>query len=278
MDLPAVSSPLQVVIVEDHPQFRDALHQCLAGMPGVQVQAVCKDLPAGLNHLEHTCPQLLLVDLGLPSGSGMGLIRQAHTRWGERCTSAVLTVTGNEEHLMTAVAAGAKGYVFKSDQPEQWRQTVQMLAQGQSPLNAKLARSFLQSGVSGALAGAERGVPEEGAAPPEFDLQTQALLLHVAAGYTTAEAATRLNLHSDQAGRCIRSVYDRFVQPGPNLSPRELELLQLLNKGYPFRKCAELMGVGEATTKTQAARAYQKLGASNLQTALYEARVAGLLS
>jgi len=38
-----------------------------------------------------------------------------------------------------------------------------------------------------------------------------------------------------------------------------------------------LMGVSESTTKTQAARAYEKLGAKNLQSALYEARVAGLI-
>ena len=114
--------------------------------------------------------------------------------------------------------------------------------------------------------------------PVELDIQTHALLLHVAAGYTGTEAAARLNLHPEEAGLRIRSVYDRLLQPGPCLSPRELELLRLLNKGFAFKKCAELMGVSESTTKTQAARAYEKLGASNLQMALYEARQAGLIT
>mgnify|MGYP006199560281 FL=1 len=65
----------------------------------------------------------------------------------------------------------------------------------------------------------------------------------------------RLNLSEADTGRRIRAVYDQFFQPGPCLSPRELELLGLLNKGYTFKKCAELMGVSESTTKTQAARA-----------------------
>jgi len=259
--LPVPLNPVQVAIVEDHPEFREALCQALSAVSDFQLLPVCKDLPAGLQLLAQQCPDVLLVDLGLPSGSGLGLIREAQRRWGTACTSAVLTVMGNEEHLFTAVAAGAKGYLFKSDQPADWQQAVQQLAQGQSPLQAKLAHAFLQR---------EPAVP--------YDDATRALLEHVQAGYTSAEAAARLALSAVQAGLMVRSVFDQFLQRGPDLSPRELELLQLLNKGLLFKQCAELMGVSENTTKTQAARAYQKLGASNLQAALYEARAAHLLA
>jgi DNA-binding NarL/FixJ family response regulator len=212
--------------------------------------------------LEQVCPDVLLVDLGLPSGSGLALIHEARRRWGIRCTSAVLTVSGNEEHLLTAIAAGAKGYLFKSDLSEDWLHTVQVLSQGQSPLSANLARSFLQ-----------RVEP-----PICYDVQTRALLQHIAAGYTCSEAATQLALPLAEVGLKLRQVYDQFFQRGPELSCRELELLILLNKGIPFKKCAEVMGVSESTSKTQAARAYQKLGANNLQAALYEARAANLLA
>jgi DNA-binding NarL/FixJ family response regulator len=86
-----------------------------------------------------------------------------------------------------------------------------------------------------------------------------------------------LKVSPDAVGRRVRALYDGMLLPRPSLSPREIQLLQLLNRGYPFKKCAELMGVSESTTKTQAARAYEKLGASNLQSALYEARQAGFL-
>lgn len=64
--------------------------------------------------LEQVCPNVLLVDLGLPSGSGLQLFHIVHAKAGVRCALAVLTVTGNEEHLLTAIGAGAKGYLFKS--------------------------------------------------------------------------------------------------------------------------------------------------------------------
>lgn len=59
------------------------------------------------------------------------------------------------------------------------------------------------------------------------------------------------------------------------LSPRERELLTLLNKGAGFRDCSGVMGITVPTAKTLAARAYQKLGVENMQSALFEARQIG---
>jgi DNA-binding NarL/FixJ family response regulator len=171
----------------------------------------------------------------------------------------VLTVTGNEEHLLTAIRAGAKGYLYKSDEPSQWLQTVKTLSEGASPLHAQMAGSFLHQGLTLA-----NGV--------------EAVLQHIAAGYTFAEVEARLNLPPGQAGLHARSAYDHLLQLTPKLSERETELLHFLNRGIPFKQCAAMMGVTEATTKTLAGRAYQKLGATNLQSALYEARAASLIA
>lgn len=54
-------------------------------------------------------------------------------------------------------------------------------------------------------------------------------------------------------------------------APCELELPQLLNKGWSFKPCAERMGVSDNTAKMQAPNAYRKLGAGNLPAAWYEA-------
>lgn len=264
--------PFSVAIVEDHPEFRHTLSQALQQSQNMQLVAVCKDLPAGMQMLEQTCPDVLLVDLGLPSGSGLALIREAQRRWGERCNSAVLTVIGNEEHLLTAVAAGAKGYLFKSDTSEDWLQAVQLLSQGLSPLHSSLARHFYRQSTSDASSNPEAPKPL-----PDSALALS-LLQHIAAGYTCDEAAPRLGITALQAAKLVRQIYDHFFRSGPNLSSRELELLTLLNKGMSFKQCAVMMDVSESTTKTLATRAYQKLGVNNIQSALYEARVAHLLA
>lgn len=268
--------PISVVLVEDHPHFRDALASAIATTADIFLAAVCRDLPSALDCVEQSCPQVLLVDLGLPTGSGMVLLKCVPIWWGARCTSAVLTMTGDEEHLLKAATAGAKGCLFKSDQPQDWLTAIRALAHGQGTMHAKLAQYLLQLSEPGAQ-GVQ--VPEGREAAPVYTwdaLQREVLLL-VAAGYTPAETAARLRLSEDEVGRRLRGVYDQMHRPGPNLSRRELQLLRLLNQGLTFKQCAEAMGVSESTTKTQSARAYEKLGANNLQMALHEARQAGYL-
>lgn len=272
------SESVSVAVVEDHPEFREALCQAIESTPGLQLLSACRDLQPALNLLEQVCPDVLLVDLGLPSGSGLQLVRIGQARSAGRCVPAVLTVTGNEDHLLTAMRAGAKGYLFKSDQPADWCKAIQLLASGQSTLHATLAQALLDMGDE--TARKAPGAPQGREQSPRLRLDepTRHLLRLVAAGYTIDEASSRLSIRADAVGRLIRELYDQIKEPVPALTPREIQLLQLLNKGYPFKKCAELMGVSESTTKTQAARAYEKLGATNLQSALYEARHFGFLA
>jgi DNA-binding NarL/FixJ family response regulator len=273
-----------VVIVEDHPEFRDALAKVVQEAPDLILQAVCKDLPASLLLLEQGCPDVLLVDLGLPTGSGLSLIRAAHARGQGMCNSAVLTVTGNEEHLLTAAVAGAKGCIFKSDHERDWLQVIRTLALGQSPMHATFAQSLLDlaSDPAKRTSGGDRA-PLTGPTGTHDELHLtldeteRRLLRHVAAGYTVDESADKLGMDAPAAGRRVRAIYDRLARPVPLLSPRELQLIQHLNQGRTLRQCAEGMGVSESTVKTHAARAYDKLGANNLQSALYAARLAGLI-
>jgi DNA-binding NarL/FixJ family response regulator len=257
-------APLRIAVVEDHPDFRHAICASLRASERYAVLPPCDDLPAGRALLTQCCPDILLVDLGLPTGPGVTLLQMARVRWGRRCTGAVLSVTGTENKLLSAVAAGAKGVLFKSDPPQDWLHAVDMLAQGQSPLHPGLAGAMLH------LLEAR----DDASACVHADRE---LLLWVGAGYTLAEVARRTGQTEDDVGRRVRRLYDQFQQPIPELSPRELELMSLLNRGFTFKQCAEFMGVSESTIKTHASRAYEKLGASNLQMALYEARLAGLL-
>lgn len=259
------SSPLRIAVVEDHPAFRRGICEALGSSERYEVLPPCDDLPAGRELLAHQCPDVLLVDLGLPTGPGLTLIRMARVYWGARCTTAVLSVTGTEIKLMEAVAAGAKGVLFKSDPPQDWLRAVQMLENGQSPLHAGMAGAMLQM----------LDAREEASARVR---ESRELLLLVSAGYTLAEVAVRTAQTEEEVGRRVRRVYDQFQHPVPELSPRELELMSLLNRGFTFKQCADIMGVSESTTKTHSSRAYEKLGASNLQMALYEARMAGLIS
>lgn len=248
------SSKISVAIVEDHTVFRQALADAITSVPDLVVTGMAEDVDDGLGLLEEARPDVLLVDLGLPSGSGLTLIHKARRRWGDACTCAVLTMTGNEVHLLKAIRAGARGYLFKSDDQAVWLAGLRTLANGGGLMHNSLAKHALSA----------LGMKHDATLRPVLEL--------LAAGYSLAETADRLTLSAQEVAHHICRCYTHIQDATPGLSSREAELLGLLNQGYSFRQGAQQMHIQESTAKTLAARAYQKLGASNLQEALYAAR------
>lgn len=266
-----------VAIVEDHRDHRESLFTALSSDAQLEVWAPCRDLRAGLDLLERSCPDVLLVDLGLPGGSGMQLIHSARQRYGTGCTSAVLTVTGNEDHLLGAIGAGAKGYLFKSDDPAEWIETVGMLAHGQSPLQSGLASWFLQ------CADATQPVHKQVNWPVAYDAETRSILQHISAGYSHVETAKAFQIALPRLRLRLRQAYDRLYRPRAKLTARELDTLRWLNTGCTFKECAREMDVSETTIKTHARNAAEKLmpendGFNNVQKTLFVARTEGLIA
>jgi len=245
---------VNIAIVEDHAVFRHALAAAIQEESDMAVSGMAEDIEEGLELLEAPEHNVLLVDLGLPTGSGLALIHEARRRWGDACICAVLTMTGNENHLLKAIRAGARGYLFKSDDELTWKKGIRTLANGGGLMHGSLAKHMLSTPE----------LKRDAAATPLLKLLT--------AGYSLEEAACRMTLTEQEAARLIGRCYEHIQDLAPGLSNREAELLGLLNQGCSFRQSAEQMNIQESTAKTLAMRAYQKLGASNLQEALYAAR------
>ncbi len=245
----------QVAIVEDHTAFAQTLSNAIGATHDLAVCAMAQDLDDAISVIEQTCPDILLVDLGLPGGSGLALIHHTRRRWRDSCACAVLTITGNEAHLHKAISAGARGYLFKSDDAAVWLQALHTLVGGGGLLHPGLARHLISS---------------QGKHP---DSTTQAIVEHIAIGYRYHEIAHRLGIDTLKDVALHVDCYYAWVRNNsPHLSERESQLLELLNQGLSFKQSAQSMGIQESTVKTLAMRAYQKLGARNLTEALYAAR------
>lgn len=261
-----------IAIIEDHPDFREQLRDALNGDGRMQVVGTCRDQSEGQRLIEQTCPDVLLVDLGLPNGgNGLTNIRHALQRWGGRCASAVLTVARNEEYLLDAVRAGAVGYVAKTDSETAWIEAVRLMAVGGSPLNAPIAHLMLRE-----LPATEPKQREE------MSLTIGSLLRYVSAGYTLEEFAQRTKVTLAETTKLARAAYLRVhtlaLQTAKRLSPNEARLLTLFAQGLTAKQCAELLGVAESTVKTFTQRLYEKLGVNSRDGALLQARRQGLIS
>src|SRR5205807_878563 len=105
--------------------------------PELELVATAHSFAQGCELLRQPGFQVILVDLGLPDGSGIELIRAASAGGVE---SMVVTVFADEPHVVAALEAGATGYLLKDSAPEAIGAAVVDLMHGGSPISARIAR------------------------------------------------------------------------------------------------------------------------------------------
>lgn len=133
---------ISVVLVEDDVHFQNALMAAIAGAPDMRLLALAGSRAQGLQALRNTPADVLLVDLGLPDGSGIDVIRAAHSQWPD-CAVMVSTTFGDEAHVLQSIEAGASGYLLKDSTPEDMLSEIRILHQGGSPISPLIAQQIL---------------------------------------------------------------------------------------------------------------------------------------
>jgi len=131
-----------VLIVEDDRAFRARFEDILGSDASFEVVGAVDTLALGLQALQHTRLDALVVDLGLPDGDGTELIRAA-ARLQPQCAVMVVTVFGDEEHVVGAIEAGAIGYLLKDSSGEDMLGALHDLLGGGSPISPMVARLVL---------------------------------------------------------------------------------------------------------------------------------------
>lgn len=123
-------------------EFLHALEGTVAGAADMVLAAAASTRHAGLQMLDgHAC-DVLVVDLGLPDGSGIDVIGAAATHW-PRCAVMVSTNFGDELHVMRAIEAGAAGYLLKHTKPGGLADEIRSIFHGGSPISPIIARQML---------------------------------------------------------------------------------------------------------------------------------------
>src|SRR5690606_11949909 len=92
---------------------------------------------------ERGAPDVLVVDLRLPDGDGTDLIGQL-AQTAPATSALVVTVLGDERHVVRALEAGAKGYLLKEATPEEFARAIRLVCEGGAPLSPMIARYVLK--------------------------------------------------------------------------------------------------------------------------------------
>lgn len=106
-----MQAPWSVVVVEDDAQVRAALASAVLRCADLRLAGAASGVADGMALLQRVQPDVALVDLGLPDGSGLGVIRAA-VALARRCEVIVVSTLGDEAHVLAAIEAGTAGYSF----------------------------------------------------------------------------------------------------------------------------------------------------------------------
>ena len=180
------STPLRVMVVDDHPLWRDAVERDLVAA-GLDVVAVAADGREALARFPAARPDVVVLDLQIPPPDGVQVTAEmvAHD---PAIRVLVLSASGEQADVLAAVKAGATGYLVKSASREELLAAVRRVAQGDPVFTAGLAGLVL--GEFQRLADAPVPDPAE---PRLTDRETEVLRM-VAKGLSYRQIAERLVL------------------------------------------------------------------------------------
>jgi DNA-binding NarL/FixJ family response regulator len=176
-----------VVIVDDHDLFRAGVRTELDGR--VEVRADAGSVEAAETAILDSEPDVVLLDVHMPGGGGVEVIRRVLARRPAQRFLA-LSVSDAPEDVIAVIRAGARGYVTKTISGEDLADAVARVRDGDAVFSPRLAGFVLD-----AFAGAASLPPAE--VDPELDLlspREREVLRHIARGYLYKEIALRLGI------------------------------------------------------------------------------------
>jgi len=184
----AAPAPVRIVIVDDHAMFRSGVRAELAsaGAGQVEVLAEAADVDQAVAAITEHKPEVVLLDVHLPGGGGIEVMRRSHGRVPETRYLA-LSVSDAAEDVIGTIRGGARGYVTKTITGPELVSAIRRVADGDAVFSPRLA-GFVLDAFAGDLP-----APTD----PDLDQLTpreREVLRLIARGYTYKEMAARLHL------------------------------------------------------------------------------------
>lgn len=187
------------LILDDVADSQTWLSQALLTVfPGIELHCV-DNLAQARNWIaSHPAPEVALIDLGLPDGSGVEFIAELNQR-APKTLCIVASIFDDNEHLFPALRAGAQGYLLKDQPISQIVELLKGMSEGRPPLSPAIARKML-----GYFQPVQHTI-EERLTERETDV-----LRYIAKGMTLPETARLLGLSPHTVQGYVKDIYRKL--------------------------------------------------------------------
>src|SRR5690554_733179 len=198
---------ITVALVDDDPAVRLRFKASIEKHPDLHWLGEATCVGEGKALALNTCPRVLLVDLGLPDGSGMEIIQEISQKQ-PNTEIMVVSMFGDEGHVVQAIEAGASGYILKDTDDLSLAEHIIQLCDGGSPMSPMIARHLLKR-MQTTEANNKKKLDDLSAAASLTRREMQLLKL-LARGYTYREVAEDLNVSSHTVNSHIKNLYRKL--------------------------------------------------------------------
>ncbi|HEU5006714.1 MAG TPA: response regulator transcription factor [Jatrophihabitantaceae bacterium] len=140
--------PVRVLLVDDHPMFRDGLRLALGASSGIEVVAEADSGAGGIAQAAEHQPDVVIMDVNMPDLNGIEATRRIVAE-SPHIGVLVLTMFDEDESVFQAMRAGARGYLLKGADQEDIVRAVQAVARGDAIFGPALARRLIGYFASG---------------------------------------------------------------------------------------------------------------------------------
>jgi two-component system response regulator DevR len=195
------SKPIALLIVDDHQMVRVGLRQLLSLDPEIRVVGEAATVHEAVAAAERIEPDVILMDLRLPDGTGVDACRQiiaAHPR----IRVLFLTSHSDREAIMSTVFAGASGYLVKDIRHAALIQAIKDAAAGRPVLDSKLTARMREEMAKLASGPAPKGM--------DLSLQEQRVLALVVQGRTNKEIGAALGLSDKTVKNYLSNAFQKL--------------------------------------------------------------------
>jgi DNA-binding NarL/FixJ family response regulator len=185
-----------VLIVDDHPVFRDGLAGLLATLPDLSIVGSVGTAEEALAAVRETPPDVVLMDLNLPSASGVEATRQL-LEVAPNTAVLVVTMVDDDDSVVAALRAGARGYVLKGAAAGEISAAIRSVAAGVAVFGAGIASRLAQP-------------PAARTAEPDLTPRERQVLELLADGASNKQIARTLNLSLKTVQNHVSRILDKL--------------------------------------------------------------------